>query len=306
MNNLANVFWIMKRFAEARKLYEETLSEQRRIQGPDNIDTLRTMSNLATVLRDQGHQEEARKLYEEALHILQSTRDPENPLTLVIKNNLAKMLSNQGQWKQARKLYEEVLDSRQHVLGKQHPATLDTMYRLAKLSADQSQYGDARRLYEETLQLQRSVLSPGNLDTLRTMDGFAWMLATATDVKARDPQRAVELARELVKHSPTQGKRWNLLGIAYYRGGDWSNAIAALEKSEELAPGQFLGLNALFLAMAHWQRGEKENARQCYDQAVRSIEQTKSDDPDIPQFRAEASQLLGLEDVKARIKKDGK
>jgi tetratricopeptide (TPR) repeat protein len=97
-----------------------------------------------------------------------------------------------------------------------------------------------------------------------------------------------------------------LLGIASYRVGDWNNAIAALEKSEELVPGQFLGPNALFLAMAHWQRKEWEKARQWYDRAIRWIEKNKPDDPGILQFRAEAAQLLGLADAKAPVKKDGK
>ena len=306
MNNLANVLWIVRRLAEARKLYEEVLPLQRRIQGPENIDTVGAMNNLANVLRDQGHLEEARKLYEEALEIQQRTRGPEHPFTLEIMNNLARLLTKQGQPKQARKLYEEILHARQHILGEKHPNTLQTMYFLARASAEQGQFEDSRRLYEETLQLQRSVLLPRHPDTVRTMSSLAWMLATANDVKARDPRRAVELSKELVQYSPTQGNRWNRLGIAYYRAGDCGNAITALQKSEELSSGQFLGHNALFLAMAHWQRGEKEKARQWYDRAIGWIEENKPGDPHIPQFRAEATQLLGLVDAKAPPKKAGK
>ena len=37
-----------------------------------------------------------------------------------------------------------------------------------------------------------------------------------------------------------QAASWNTLGAAYYRVGDWKNAITALEKSEELAPGELV------------------------------------------------------------------
>jgi serine/threonine protein kinase/Flp pilus assembly protein TadD len=307
MNNLANVYRSMKLFAEARKLYEETLSWQRRIQGRDNIDTLRTMSNLASMLSDQGppEQEEARKLFEETLGILQETRDRDIPLTLTLKRNLAGLLSRRGERKQARQLLEEVLDARQRVLGKKQLATLQTMYELAKLSAEDGQFEDARRLYEESLQLHQSVY-PGHPSTLRTMGSLAWMLATANDVKVRDPKRALELAKELVKATPRDADRWNTLGVASSRAGDYKNAIVALEKAEKLAPKRYLGLNALFLAMAHWQLGEKDKARRWYDQAVGWMEKNKSSDPDLLQFRTEAAQLLGISFADPPGKKDGK
>jgi serine/threonine protein kinase/tetratricopeptide (TPR) repeat protein len=306
MNNLANVLWSMKLLAEARKLYEEVLPLQRRIQGSENLDTLRSMSNLANVLSDQGHLQEARKLYEEALHIQENKWGSDHPQTLGMMNNLAIMLEKQGQHKQARQMYEKLLHAEERVLGKKHLTTLATMNNLAKLLEEQGQFEDARRRYEETLLLQRSALRPGHPEMLRTMNNLAWMLATATDAKARDPRRAVELAKELVQHSPKQGDIWNTLGVASYRAGDWSSAIAALEKSEELAPGQFLGYNALFLAMAYWQRKEPESARQWYDRAVRWMEKNQPSDPEILQYRTEAAHLLGLPTPKAPVKKDGK
>ena len=39
--------------------------------------------------------------------------------------------------------------------------------------------------------------------------------------------------------------------------GDWQGAIEALTKSEAMAPGRDLAFNAFFLAMAHWQLGER-------------------------------------------------
>ena len=58
--------------------------------------------------------------------------------------------------------------------------------------------------------------------------------------------------------------------------------------------------------MSHWQRKDREKARQCYDPATDWIERYKPDDPDIPRFRTGAVQLLGIADAKAPVKKDGR
>jgi tetratricopeptide (TPR) repeat protein len=128
---------------------------------------------------------------------------------------------------------------------------------------------------------------------------LAWLLATFADVKFRDPGRAVVAARKAVELEPEHGGFRNTLGVACYRAGDWKAAIQALEKAEELAPGKILAWNAFFLAMAHWQLGEKERARKEYEQAVSWMEKNQPNDEELRRFRAEAEGLL-----KAKEKKD--
>ena len=45
--------------------------------------------------------------------------------------------------------------------------------------------------------------------------------------------------------------------------------------------------------MAHWQLGEKQEARRWYDQAVTWIEQNQSTDQELRRFRTEAEELIG-------------
>jgi hypothetical protein len=80
--------------------------------------------------------------------------------------------------------------------------------------------------------------------------------------------------------------------VALYRAGDWKGAIAALARSEELAPSRYLGINAFFLAMAHWQLGHKDEARQWYDKAVMWMEKNSPKDEGLGRFRAEAEELM--------------
>jgi tetratricopeptide (TPR) repeat protein/serine/threonine protein kinase len=133
-------------------------------------------------------------------------------------------------------------------------------------------------------------LKPDSADALNYL---AWLLATCSDAKLRQPQQAVTLARKAVELDPKQGNWWNTLGVAHYRAGDTKAAIAALHKSMELRQGGD-GNDWFFLAMAHWQLGEKEKARELYDRAVEWLEKNQPKNEELRRFRAEASQVLEL------------
>jgi serine/threonine protein kinase/WD40 repeat protein len=129
----------------------------------------------------------------------------------------------------------------------------------------------------------------------------AWRLATNPNPKQRDPARALKLAQKAVQLAPREALCWNTLGVAYYRAGHWKEAIAALAKSMELQKGALESFDAFFLAMAHWQLGEKEKARRWYDRAVRWMERHKDRlqgnkklAKELRRFCAEAAELLGM------------
>src|SRR5262249_10923625 len=65
---------------------------------------------------------------------------------------------------------------------------------------------------------------------------LAWLLATCPDVKVRDPQRAVALAKKAVELDP-RASYFNTLGAAQYRAGNFTEALAALRKSMDLTKG---------------------------------------------------------------------
>ena len=107
------------------------------------------------------------------------------------------------------------------------------------------------------------------------INNLAWLLATCPEAPFRDPKRALELAARTSKLTPHEGYAWNTLGVAHYRAGDWKAAVTALSKSNELLGGEKLSSNAFFLAMAHWQLGNKDEARTWQKQAVQWMDKNR-------------------------------
>jgi hypothetical protein len=130
----------------------------------------------------------------------------------------------------------------------------------------------------------------------------AHALLVDSDPAKRDPPRALKLAREAVELSPYVADYWNILGVAEYRDGNWKNAIVALQKCREVRPYADEWWNPFFLAMAHWQLGDKDEARSWYDKGARWIETATFSYRDEPLLRThlEAAELLGMNDPQKR------
>ena len=123
----------------------------------------------------------------------------------------------------------------------------------------------------------------------------AWLLATNPTREGRDPGRAVALAQKAVELDPNAPTYWNTLGVARYRVGRWNDAIEALTRSMDLGHGQYESFDTFLLAMAHWQLGNRQEARTWYARAHRWMEQQMSSDPELRRFGAEAAELLGID-----------
>ena len=71
------------------------------------------------------------------------------------------------------------------------------------------------------------------------------------------------------------GAFWNTLGVANYRAGQWKAAVEALEKSLQLQRDNAWDL--FFLAMAHWQLGDREAAEMITGRASRGWKSRSED-----------------------------
>ena len=112
----------------------------------------------------------------------------------------------------------------------------------------------------------------------------------------------LEEAEELARRSATQfqgffsGFSARVLGVVLYRRGKWEESINELERSLLLEKALPKGARnemetMLFLAMAHWQLGDKEKANEWFNKAIQW--QDNNDTSPLQQrFLPEASELL--------------
>jgi tetratricopeptide (TPR) repeat protein len=121
---------------------------------------------------------------------------------------------------------------------------------------------------------------------------LAWNMVVLNDpiYRSNEPW-ALELAQAAVRKVPNDGDFWSALGICFYRVGNWKEALVALEKSMELSGGGD-SERWFFLAMAHWQLGDKKEARAWFRKARQWMAKNDPDSDELRVFRAEAAMLL--------------
>ena len=122
-----------------------------RIFGPEDLDTLGTMSNLAIVLGDERKFAEAEKIHREVLEKEVRLLGPEHRTTASTMTELALDLQHQGRYAEAEKLAREAVVIEQRVEGPENPGYLGAERSLANVLAAEGHYQDAERLYRELI-----------------------------------------------------------------------------------------------------------------------------------------------------------
>ncbi len=292
-SDLLRCYFRLGQHARVLRLRDEIVNLQRAALGPEHRDTLESMSHLANSYAAIGRAQEALQLHQEALNALQSTGDEDDPDTLDSMNNVADCYGDLGRYGESLCLHRETLERRRMLLGLDDPATLQSMNNVAVAYSALGRHKEARDLHEETLALRTKKLHLDHPDTLWSMNALAWILANCPDRTLRDPARALKLAKQAADREPKNGGYWNTFGTAYYRVGEWKNAVEALAESMKLRNSGD-SYDWFFLAMAHWHLGDKKQSRDWYDRAIQWMDKNERPDEDLRHLRAEAAELLGV------------
>jgi serine/threonine protein kinase/Flp pilus assembly protein TadD len=265
-------------------------------------------NNLAGVLQNRDRSRDAEKEWGKAIdYYTQAVKDW--PGVPALRRDLAHIERRFGNLLFDGKKRTEAAAHFRHsidlfrALDAESPGVLDTQVELSEsldilgdLLLSEGDRTRAGEHYREALELREKVVKrcPGVAEPLNKL---AWFLAACPDPRFRDPGRAVTLAKEATERSPNNGNFWNTLGVAQYRNGEWKAAVASLDEArrlhEEIDEGDWL-----FLAMAHGQLGDKQQARTCYDRAVKLLSGYEYEPEESRRFRAEAAELLGLPEKK--------
>jgi tetratricopeptide (TPR) repeat protein len=277
-------------FVRAERMARKAITLHRKLQGVDHPETAWGLSTLANALSNQKKFDEAKRCYLEAIAIFQKYhRDIDYPI-IFVSSNLARVAKAKND---ATTLAE--LRARCDKLVSLGYSDRNAWMWGGKLSTELGQWENAEqcfaRLIEVTLEETQGKASTDAV----VQSHVARFLATCLDSEFCDPERVAELASQALKIAPSDESVWHTLGVARYRAGDWRSAIEALNKSMELRNGG-TGMDWFLLAMAEWQSGNRDAAREWYEKALDWMENHRPADKELIHVRDEATALLGVAD----------
>lgn len=169
-------------FAVAKDLFSKALDVRQQLYGPDDPETLRSMSNLALVFHDKGDLVAARELNERSLAGFRRRFGDRHVDTLKVMNNLGLLLLEQGELDQARAIDEAALAARTTLLGPEHPDTLRSMNNLGLVLYRQGEFDAACDLHRHVLDVRRRTLRADHPETLQSMHNLGRALIDRGDL----------------------------------------------------------------------------------------------------------------------------
>ena len=170
MMTMGNTYQGLGLYPQAEDLFKRALEIDRRALGPENRQTLLTMSDLGwAVAQRGGHDADSEKIVREALDKQRRSLGPDDKDTLATQDVLASILKVQGRFADAEQLERETLASQRRVLGPQSLPTIANMDNLANTLVVEDKYAEAEQLMREALDITTRVYGhdhPANLVNL--------------------------------------------------------------------------------------------------------------------------------------------
>jgi serine/threonine protein kinase len=159
-------------FSKAHDLLTRELELQRRVLGPDDPQTLTTLSQVAVVLTEEGNYPEAEKLQRQALGVRTRVLGSQHPDTIASMARLATILNLQGQGAEAVKMKRDAFLAARRVSGSEAPETLRMANSLVAVlweQGDDRLYAEAEQVQRDAIEKEKRVLGPEHPDTLNGM-----------------------------------------------------------------------------------------------------------------------------------------
>jgi tetratricopeptide (TPR) repeat protein len=251
--------------------------------------------HLGLALRDQGKSEEAQDAWRKAEGIwrkgLTLQPDPVGPMRPWVYYQIGNAVREQGKLVEAVEAYRQAIALRP---GLAVPDLVEANDNLGIALRDLGKPAEAMAAFRKAIAIKPDYAAAHcNLGLMFARQG-------QFEIALAELQRGYELG---IARFPTKSHLYlNALGMALYRAGRFEESI---ERLHEAMQAQAKGGDAwdfLFLAMAHQQLGQSDEARQWYDKAVawleqnqQSVEKNKTTQAELRRFRTEAAQLLGLD-----------
>jgi len=307
MDVMGHVYTSLGLYQKGGALLSRAVESRRRVLGPSNPDTLKSMGVLAWNSQLDGSYSEAEKLGRETLNAERRVLGQENSETLKTEGELAWTLSVEGKYPDAEQLFLHTLEIQRRTLGPENRDTILTMSLLGWTLSEEGKYAQAERMEREALDTGRRDLGPLNPVTLVSMGDLAGIL----QAEQRYPD-ADKLFREMIQlYTSSRGPedpdtltlKANLADVLQHEG-NYEEAAHLLRETFEVQRrtvgaehpttlGTAMAMGYSLGALGHYEEGQKLLFQ------TRDI-QRRLFGPDTPQVATTTYNLAVLESRRGR------
>jgi tetratricopeptide (TPR) repeat protein len=286
----------LSRYEEAQAVFERACAGRARVLGPEARETLEAMAGLARLLYTRGNLDEAEALSRRTVDGFRRLGDEHYPRALHAIGGLADVLIRQGKLVEAEALCNKLLEGWDQLYGPDNWDSCGTIQSWMNVLLLQGRLDEIRVLFNRRLaKLDASPVGTDPRQRERRAFFLNWIvrwLITNAETASIDPAARVRAAEKAVELNPRASGIWETLSVAYYRADAWDKSLAAQAKCKSLEPDRYVAASDFVSAMAHWQRGEKDMAMECFDRARAWMQKNRPGDQDLIRLRAEATALM--------------
>jgi CHAT domain-containing protein/tetratricopeptide (TPR) repeat protein len=265
LNNIGEVYWLLREMRKALEKYNEALPIRRAIG--DRRGEAVTINNIGVVYRSLGEMQKALEKYNEALPISQAVGDRRGEADTL--NNIAVVYWSLGEMRKALEKYNEALPISRAVGDRS--AEAETLTNIGAVYRSLGEMQKALETYNEALPLSRAIGDRRvEAATLSSIGTVYWLLG--------EIQKALEKFNEALPIGRAVGDRrvevatLNSIGVVYRSLGEMEKA---LEKFNEALPiyqavGDRSGEAYTFINIGTVYRllGETQKALEKYNEAL--------------------------------------
>jgi tetratricopeptide (TPR) repeat protein len=228
MTSMATVYRDMGQPQEARRLYQQALSIERKISNPKEEAT--TLYQLGRVYDDTGQPQEALQLYEQTLTIKRKVGDRVGEA--VILNDMAGIYNRTGRTQEALQLYNEslsILTEENHWGG-----VATTLDNIATICSSLGMPKKALEFYEQALPIRREVGDRlGEAATLASIAHTHLLLGQPQEA-LRLHQQALLIQKEIMDQTG-QARTLTRIAEVYHWTGQQQDALRLCQQALAIA-----------------------------------------------------------------------
>jgi serine/threonine protein kinase len=202
-------------YPRAEDLSKRALDARLATLGPDNQNTLSSMTQLGHILSREGRFADAENLARQALVAARRLYGPESQQNAWFSSQLAAILLAQGHYDEGEKLEREAVEIQTRSLGLENRDTLNSLNTLGNALLLEKRYAEAEKEYRQLVEGCRRALGADSPTTLASMNNLAVAIAGQGRFAEAEPlyrEALVTETRVLGPEHPDLG--YAMLGLA--------------------------------------------------------------------------------------------